>query len=152
MGQTSNYGLNQWVKPDLIQMEDFNSDNEKIDAALKTNADAVAAVTAIAGNCEMELVTWTGTGSYGSSNPTTIKFTQQPDIFVVVGDVSLIVGKWGNKAPVLCSRSGSSGGFVSEAAATFSGSTLKLTNGVDARYQCNSSGAAYWAMGLWIKK
>lgn len=42
MGQTANYQLNQWVKTDRIQMEDFNSDNAKIDAALKANADAVA--------------------------------------------------------------------------------------------------------------
>ena len=44
MQKTANYQLNQWVKSDRIQMEDFNSDNAKIDAALKANADAVAAV------------------------------------------------------------------------------------------------------------
>lgn len=46
MQKTVNYQLNQWVKSDRIQMEDFNSDNAKIDAALKSNADAVAAETA----------------------------------------------------------------------------------------------------------
>ena len=46
MQKTANYQLNQWVKSDRIQMEDFNSDNAKIDAALKGNADAVAAETA----------------------------------------------------------------------------------------------------------
>ena len=46
MQKTVNYQLNQWVKSDRIQMEDFNSDNAKIDAALKGNADAVAAETA----------------------------------------------------------------------------------------------------------
>ena len=35
MQKTVNYQLNQWVKSDRIQMEDFNSDNAKIDAALK---------------------------------------------------------------------------------------------------------------------
>ena len=34
MEQTSNYQLNQWDKTDRIQMEDFNADNDKIDAAL----------------------------------------------------------------------------------------------------------------------
>ena len=34
MEQTSNYQLNQWDKTDRIQMEDFNADNAKIDAAL----------------------------------------------------------------------------------------------------------------------
>ena len=46
MQKTANYQLNQWVKSDRIQMEDFNSDNAKIDAALKSNAEAVAAETA----------------------------------------------------------------------------------------------------------
>lgn len=42
MKQTSNYQLNQWEMTDRIQMEDFNRDNEKVDAALaevKVTAD-----------------------------------------------------------------------------------------------------------------
>ena len=35
MNQTSNFGLSQWEKDDRIQMEDFNADNTKIDAALQ---------------------------------------------------------------------------------------------------------------------
>lgn len=42
MNQTGNYGLSQWEKSDRIQMEDFNSDNVKIDTALKGLADSVA--------------------------------------------------------------------------------------------------------------
>ena len=34
MTYTENYELNQWQKSDRIMMEDFNSDNAKIDAAL----------------------------------------------------------------------------------------------------------------------
>lgn len=34
MNQTTNFGLNQWSSTDRIQMEDFNADNAKIDAAL----------------------------------------------------------------------------------------------------------------------
>ena len=41
MNHTTNYQLNQWAKSDRVLMEDFNSDNEKIDAALKANADAI---------------------------------------------------------------------------------------------------------------
>lgn len=46
MRETSNYKLNQWDKTDRIEMEDFNEDNQKIDAALaaekqaRENADA----------------------------------------------------------------------------------------------------------------
>ena len=42
MKQTQNYRLNQWEKTDRIQMEDFNGDNSKVDAALKTLAGQVA--------------------------------------------------------------------------------------------------------------
>lgn len=46
MRETSNYKLSQWDKTDRIKMEDFNEDNQKIDAALaaekqaRENADA----------------------------------------------------------------------------------------------------------------
>ena len=42
MNQTSNFGLNQWEKEDRIQMEDFNADNAKIEAALTTLSGTVA--------------------------------------------------------------------------------------------------------------
>ena len=40
---TSNYQLCQWEGTDKVLRTDFNSDNAKIDAALKANADAVSA-------------------------------------------------------------------------------------------------------------
>lgn len=42
MKQTSNYQLNQWEMTDRIQMEDFNRDNEKVDAALAATAQQAA--------------------------------------------------------------------------------------------------------------
>ena len=44
MKQTENYGLNQWELADRIQMEDFNGDNEKVDAALAGLREEIAAV------------------------------------------------------------------------------------------------------------
>ena len=46
MTKTTNYQLNQWAKPDRVMMDDFNADNATLDAALKANADAIAAETA----------------------------------------------------------------------------------------------------------
>ena len=34
MTKTENYNLNQWEKTDRVLMDDFNEDNQKIDAAL----------------------------------------------------------------------------------------------------------------------
>lgn len=42
MNQTANYQLNQWESTDRILMSDFNSDNAKIDAALKAQAEAIS--------------------------------------------------------------------------------------------------------------
>ena len=42
MRETSNYKLNQWDKTDRIEMEDFNEDNRKIDAALGALAGTLA--------------------------------------------------------------------------------------------------------------
>ena len=39
MNQTANYQLSQWETTDRILMADFNSDNAKIDGALKGLAD-----------------------------------------------------------------------------------------------------------------
>ena len=41
MTKTTNYQLNQWEKSDRIMMEDFNADNQKIDAALAAKCEAV---------------------------------------------------------------------------------------------------------------
>ena len=43
---TTNYQLNQWEATDQVLRTDFNQDNQKIDGALKANADAIAAETA----------------------------------------------------------------------------------------------------------
>ena len=43
---TANYQLNQWEAEDKVLRTEFNEDNQKIDAALKTNADAVTALSA----------------------------------------------------------------------------------------------------------
>ena len=61
LNQTANYQLCQWDPTDRILMEDFNKDNEKIDAALKANADAIAAeVTArAAGDVYVKLLDMT---------------------------------------------------------------------------------------------
>ena len=43
--QTTNYQLSQWDPEDRILRTDFNSDNQKIDTALKTQATALATET-----------------------------------------------------------------------------------------------------------
>ena len=58
MTKTTNYQLNQWAKSDRVMMDDFNADNATLDAALKANADAIAAETTarVAGDALVKLV------------------------------------------------------------------------------------------------
>ena len=86
MNKTANFQLTQWEKTDRILMEEFNSDNEKIDTALKANADGVAALqTALAscGNCKIVYGTYTGTGKSGSANPNKLTFSGKPVLVIV---------------------------------------------------------------------
>ena len=93
MKQTEHYGLNQWELADRIRMEDFNGDNEKVDAALKGQAEALAAETAAreelaaavaaCGNCKIAYGTYTGNGNYGSDNPNCLTFPFEPTLVIV---------------------------------------------------------------------
>ena len=70
MTKTTNYQLNQWAKSDRIMMDDFNADNQKIDAAL-------------AGGAKIATGSYTGTGKYGASHPNTLTFDFAPKFIYV---------------------------------------------------------------------
>ena len=74
MTHTTNYQLNQWAKADRIMMDDFNADNQKIDAAIKANADAIPKIAT---------GSYVGTGSYGANNPNTLTFDFTPKLVLL---------------------------------------------------------------------
>lgn len=85
MKYTENYQLSQWVETDRIRMEDFNGDNQKIDAALKAEATARAAAVqtltgkvAKCGNCRIVYGSYKGTGQAGADNPCKMTFDSKP--------------------------------------------------------------------------
>ena len=99
MQHTQNYQLSRWEKDDRIMMEDFNADNAKLDAALAAKADAedvtalaetVAALTAGLGsggqNARIAWGTYTGNGTYGSSNARSLTFDFYPMLIVCGSD------------------------------------------------------------------
>ena len=71
--QTPNYKLSRWAGTDRILMEDFNADNEKIEAALAAHAARLAGV----GNCKIEYGTYIGDGTYGQAHQQTLTFRRQ---------------------------------------------------------------------------
>ena len=93
MKQTSHYQLNQYEASDCILRGDFNSDNQKIDAALKSNADAVAAETAAREAADTALGKKAGlqliqtltlaTGSDYASAEINIDWSQWAEVYVV---------------------------------------------------------------------
>ena len=98
---TTNYDLNQWEGTDKVLRTEFNADNAKIDAALKANADAIAAEAAAReaavsaeaearqaadagfGNCKVAYGTYTGNGNYGSQHPNTLTFPFEPKLVII---------------------------------------------------------------------
>ena len=164
--QTTNYQLNQWEPTDQVLRTDFNADNAKLDAALNALSDqvakkadeedltalseSVAAVSAGMGNCDMELLTYTGGGG---GSPKMITFSQVPDMYLVAGDLAFIMGQGGKATAILtCKDATYSESFVNEVDVTWNGATLTLSNGVDARYQMSSKNKPYWVLGLQKKR
>ena len=111
---TTNYDLCQWEATDQVLRTDFNQDNAKIDAALNTLAGQVAEkaetadLTALAGtvaghtaaleqagNIQMYVTTYTGTGGFGEASPTALSFTIAPFLVVITGGQE---NAWGDMA------------------------------------------------------
>ena len=89
--RTEHYGLNFWKPSDKFVRTDFNADNLKIDAALKAEADARAALAqtvAEKGNCRIVTGTYIGTGEFGADHPTGIEVpdAERPPWLVAVSD------------------------------------------------------------------
>ena len=70
---TATLKLNQWLASDPVLRSDFNSDNQKIEAAMRNMPRFVAG-------------SYIGTGNYGPEHPKRLTFTFTPLIVVVVAD------------------------------------------------------------------
>ena len=140
MNQTANYQLSQWESTDRILMSDFNSDNAKIDAALKTNADNIAALEAVKGNCHVSYHTYVGTGAYSSTDPTSLTFPELPDLVIIAGENA----RYGLFCPRVnygvCVAAGSASGSL---AMTTSGSTISRYHDTSPYTQLNGEGVLY---------
>ena len=83
--QTEHYALNQWALTDSVIMEEFNADNQKLDAALAALSqkidDAVAQVKATIPR--VQTGTYVGTGTCGADNPNTLTFDFTPKIVII---------------------------------------------------------------------
>ena len=158
--QTTNYGLNQWEATDQVLRTDFNADNSKIDAALKGLADkdtalegtlaSQAAAIGSLGNCGIEIKTYVGTGTYGSSNPTKITFSKPPEFFFVQGSSAIMLGsKRCTRGAIV--RSASYGATVENPILTWSGNRVSFYNTSEAYAQMNHSGETYCVAAFYAR-
>ena len=145
MDYTANYQLPQWVDSDRILRTDFNSMTSAIDAALKTNADGLAAETAARtakdaehaafGNCKIRVSAYVGTGSESAR---TLTFDQEPLMVLILGEnggyAIFLAG-----AEKAFSTNGSSNNSL---ATTWTGASVRFT-GASATQLMNYSGVTY---------
>ena len=162
---TPNYQLNQWEPGDKVLRTEFNADNAKVDAALRSvsirvdgKADqsaldaevsartaAVSAVqSALLGkvNCKIQTFSYTGTG--GTTHTRT--FDSRPAFFLIIGPESIIFGGWSlSTAYCVYSMDGRSG----NGSVRLSWSSNKLTITGDERAVANRSGYTYMAVAFY---
>ena len=91
MNQTTKDALPAWEATDRILMEDFNDMTEKVDAALKSHDDELAALEAAVaandaahagfGNCQIYTTTYTGNGATSRTHT----FPGVPQVVFVIG-------------------------------------------------------------------
>ena len=141
MNKTANFQLTQWEKTDRIMMEDFNRDNEKIDTALKSSADKVAALqTALAscGNCRITISNYKGTGTLGEAHPTSLTFAEPPLLVFILGPESGFMAR-GRAMNAFQSSSNAT------PTTTWSADqkTVSWYTPYDAKYQLNTKDAVY---------
>ena len=140
--QTPNYRLSRWAGTDRILVEEFNDNWDKIDTALKGNADKAAALqTALAGagNCEIGMISYTGTGKNGDSNPTTVTFPKMPAGFFLCGAKNYLVVRGGDTHACLIYYT-----------VSWEGNQFRFSN-TKPSYQLNEEGVPYWGLAFYQK-
>lgn len=114
--------------------------------ALKVLIDAVSSNANK--RAEIETISYTGTGTYGASNPTKINFSQKPKTFIIVSDSTIAIATSSTNKFVVITMSGTTNQTVTVQNPTFawSGNQAQIYSehsSYGSKYQCNVSGRAY---------
>ena len=132
------------------QTEDPATPND----ALNTLTQAVEAVAAVAaGKCSIETSTYTGTGTYGSANPTTLTFPKKPTLLFVFassgnGFMLMVTDKTPATINALVYSNGATWGTVN---LSWQGSTLHFYSDRYAAWQGNASGVAHQVVAFYAQ-
>ena len=130
MQQTETYKLNLLEHSDTVSVTPLNENMEKVEEALEETAAAIP---------KLEIGTYTGTGTRGSDNKTTIEFGFDPT-FVLVWSSTAFFGFFGRDGISRVISESSSG----DPNAAWGNGTLSLwTIYTDPAFQLNASGVSY---------
>ena len=147
--KTEHYELNQWLATDQVLRTDFNADNAKIDAALKSQADDIAALeTTMAqkGNCQLWTTTYTGTGESGEDSPNSITFPVLPLVVFIIADYGDMMVMLANATNGLYITGGDNSSL---AHTTWSGKTVSWYNDGFPYTQMNQAGTLYRVLAFY---
>ena len=131
------------------QTEDPATPNE----ALNILAQAVEDVTTVAaGSCSIGTSTYTGTGTYGTANPTTLTFPKKPTAVIIFGywALLLITDKFSAGKSAILSYYGNYASWSDNCYPTWTGSTLKIVGGNE-QDQANRQGAVYQVVAFYAQ-
>lgn len=144
MEHTANYQLSQWEATDRIQMEDFNGDNAKVEAALTAlaaadNNAAHALTTAVSRlNGRFYTGTYVGTNTF----PRSLLFPRKPLLVAAGnsddGDFMLLFPAGGGVGLAIYPGTANVTGIVSTAQG----------NGISWNTYCNRAGKTYTVLAL----
>lgn len=122
--------------------------------ALNTLTQAVEAVATVAeGKCSMETSTYTGTGTYGSANQTTLTFPKKPTLLFVFsisgkGFMLMVTDKTPATVNTIVFYNG---GTWSSVNLSWQGSTLRFYNDQADSMQGNQSGVRYQVVAFYAQ-
>jgi len=147
MTHTTNYNLSQWDAGDRILRDDFNADNAKIDAALATHTSSIASLTSGKGNCSVETFTYTGTGGYGATSPTYVRFRAVPKVYFILGPLILA----GNGGGQYANISANDPGAVNSSVKTSWSGSILIICGESAVRQANLAKMVYTVVAFYAE-
>ena len=164
MGKTANYGLPKWEKSDFIKMDDFNDLTAKLDAALKSGADATAekadgtatqqalsslqsSIGTTGENCRIVYGSYVGDGRVGEDKPVSLTFDFYPAAV-------LVTSEWGGQVTCFihgCTRADSTNNNQMNVKWSDCGVEW-CYNGINGADQNNGSNVSYYYVALGYEK
>lgn len=143
MTKTEKLNLNLMEPEDPVRLAPLNENFSALDAAVGEHATKLAGC----GNCDIEIFTYTGTGSGGA----VIAFPTVPTAYFILGADVFVAGIGGENF-ARSSGVGSSGTAANVyVTVTWDGSTASISGAINLILQANTNGNTYFVAALYAQ-